>query len=109
MTKTFTIRTDQNGAYHRTDTFAPPAPFGFHVELFATFTAPPALQFDVNVDLSSNGSHQTKTLKTATGSRVSLGSWFISSGQNLLVISGQTVPIAVDVDITVQIEADLTF
>jgi len=109
MTKTVDIPTDGNGYYHQSQTFAPPGPFGFTVDIFATLILPAAgqVQGTVELDAPSGTAPQSKTFVAASGQKISLGSWHVPHGNNVLVISGQTVPAQPNVNITAQVEADL--
>jgi hypothetical protein len=83
MVKTFTIRTDDNGYYHSTQSFSPPGPFGFHVELYATLTSPQGLTVKATVELDSRGgAPQSKQFVANTGVKISLGSWYIAHGNS---------------------------
>lgn len=107
MTKTFTIRTDDNGFYQITRGFSPPGPFGFSVDLHATVTSPPGAHVACVVTLNNSSGPQSKTFTADSGVQVSLGTWRITSGSDVLVISGRTDPKLVNTDITVDVEANL--
>lgn len=107
MTKTYAVHTDANGFYHSTQTISPPGPFGFSVDLYATITAPAGAHVTCTVTLNNSSGPQTKTFSADMGAKVSLGSWNITSGTDILVIAGQTIPALLNTDITIDVEADL--
>ena len=60
------------------------------------------------MDLDAQGNTpQSKTLVAETGQKISLGSWYINHGDNILVIQGTTNPIMANMLISVDVEADL--
>ncbi|HKD67812.1 MAG TPA: hypothetical protein VKB84_13290 [Candidatus Binataceae bacterium] len=110
MTKTLSIQTDDHGYYHATENFSPPGPFGFHVDIYLTLTAPPGTRVEGSVALNSEGggSPQSKTFVADTGTKISLGSWYIPHASNIAVVTGQTSPSLVNTGITFDLEADVT-
>jgi hypothetical protein len=107
MTKTYTVHTDNNGYYHSTQNFSPPGPFGFSVDLYATITAPAGAHVACTVTLNNSSGAQNKSFTADTGERIALGSWHITSGTDILVISGQTNPVLANADVTIDVEANL--
>lgn len=109
MTKNFTIRTDDHGYYQQTQNFSPPGPFGFTVDIFATLTLPAQgrVQGTLELDGPPGSSPQSKTFDANSGQKISLGSWYIAHGNNILVVSGQTVPSQANATVTAEIDADL--
>jgi hypothetical protein len=108
MTKTYNIHTDDHGFYHNTQTFSPPGPFGFSVDLYATITTPAGAHVTCTVTLNNSSGPQSKTYSADAGVKVSLGSWQIASGSDVLVISGQTNPMLANTDLAIDVEANLT-
>jgi hypothetical protein len=77
------------------------------VDLYATITSPAAVHVTCTAALNNSSGTQSKTFSADAGEKVSLGSWHITSGSDILVIRGQTIPSLPNADLTIDAEADL--
>jgi hypothetical protein len=110
MTKTFEVHTDDRGFYQTTQNFSPPGPFSLSVDIFATLTSPAGININGTVELNTaGGPPQIKQFVASSGQKISLGTWHIPHGNNILIVSGQTLPLSPNTDLTLVVEADLQF
>ena len=98
MTYTYETRTDPNGYFSITKKIDPWPPDWLPdqlVELSARLIEPDGITVHVTVDIdASDGTpfNQEKKIEAASNQEVSLGSWGISMGENILVVHGKTHP-----------------
>jgi|SRR6266545_903738 len=107
ITKIIKGTTDANGSYSRTEVFDAPTPFPLQVQLKARLLSPADTTVSGSVDsdaLDGNPQNAAKEFTITTGQQVSLGSWKLDGGDNLLVVSGSTSPIRANADVEIELE-----
>ena len=110
MTKNLQVRTDDHGFYHTTQSCRPPGLLSLSVDIFATLISPAGTGISGKVELdTAGGPPQSKQFVATSGQKISLGTWHFSPGNDVLIVSGQTSPLSPNTDLTIAVEADLTF
>lgn len=109
---TLTVKTDANGKFQQTSRFDPPGPFDLRVALSGKLTSPPATRVDGVLDIDAadgTPSNQAKHFRATTGQLVSLGSWDLDGGENIVVLRGRTIPPRANSTLVFELDADLGF
>ncbi len=104
------LETDDNGYLHKTHKYNPPGPFSLSVELSAKIIQPAAttVQGELDIDATDGSpSNQKKAFRVTTGGTCQLGSWRLDGGDNVIVLTGKTIPPQAKTKITFEIEAKL--
>lgn len=104
------IRTNGNGYFQESIAYNPPGPFDLTVQLSGRLTSPERMRIRGTVDIdAADGSptNQTKHFQASTGQQVSLGSWQLDGGDNVVRVAGQTIPPAPNTELTFELNARL--
>lgn len=110
ITRTFKVTTDASGAFEATQTFNPPGPFGFTVELRAKLVAPADTTLSGELDCdAANGNTQNdaQNFSISSGETANLGKWRLSGGDNIIRIAGQTDPAQPDTEVEIEVAAEI--
>lgn len=105
--------TDKNGDFRATHAYDPPGPADLNIVLHARLATPEDTQVDGALDIAADGapSNQSKGFRIRTGQAISLGTWWLDSGDNQVVVSGKTTPpkptAALELELNVESGTDL--
>ena len=107
-TKDLDIQTDENGHFGQTEVYNPLGWFDLTVELRATLLSPPETTVIGALDIdAADGSpgNPAKPFRASTGEKISLGSWRLDAGDNVIVVSGDTEPKRANTTLAIRLEA----
>lgn len=102
-----TIATDENGYFHRTEQFRPPMPFPITVRASAVLRRPDGTAVSGSIDVDAadgDPSNEERKFVLQLGESVSLGSWRLDRADNILVLTGRTVPPRPNSEVEVELE-----
>ena len=101
--------TDSNGAYHRQEIFNPPTPdfWPVSVSLKAKLLFPTDTTIICTLDVdATDGKPQNdmQEFSFSTGEQISLGTWRLDGGDNIIVVSGHTSPSRINTEVEIEFE-----
>ncbi len=106
-TMSFSVETDANGFFQKTEIFDSPIPWDTTVDLRAKLKAPADTCIVGSVDVdAADGTvlNQEKNFRVCHGERLKLGQWRIDKRENVVVVRGKTIPARPRTKVTVEIK-----
>lgn len=105
----FKTRTDSNGYFSHTKEYNPPGPFGFKVKLTGELLRPTGTRVAglLDIDAKDGGTfNPERKFAGAAGQKLDLGSWKIDGADNVIVLTGKTLPAKPDTDLEIRVTVD---
>ncbi len=105
---TVALQTDANGYFSDRVHYSPPGPFALTVRLSAKLLSPFATGVWGDLDIEpehGQRSNQRRRFRAWQSEEVSLGSWHLNGGGNVIVVSGLTRPRRAHARLVLEIEA----
>lgn len=98
LTRKVKVTTDENGGYSRREIFNPPTPdfWPISVSLKAKLLSPDDTIITCTLDVDATDgkpANEAREFNLSTGEQISLGTWKLDGGDNIIIVSGQSSPI----------------
>lgn len=109
ITRKVKVTTDENGAYNRQDIFNPPTPdfWPVRLSLKAKLLSPVDTTIISTLDVDAvdgNPQNDAREFRFSTDEQISLGTWKLDGGDNIIIVSGQTLPPLANTEVEIEFE-----